>query len=340
MNKEIKISVNCPNFQAGDNIKEIGNMETLVRVYRLGRAMHPDLTLGSLKHQVILMGRALVSLPIIRSWYGISDNPLLIKALNRFPMMSGAIYWPYINHTWTIQQKLGAIDQHFRMLDGSAGIIAEATFVEVELAQLEEEYAGLRLVLDKAIWFLREGEIVLNLFVYDQRFYSIAFTLGMDDGQPLVLVGALQGSNSDIAQTVYRDITRALNGMRPRDFLMVALKMLCVELGIHRIWAVTSDMRQHNSPYFGNSHKEKVLVTYNEVWLEHGGTELGNGFFEIPAKVTYKEMSEIPTRKRAAYRRRYEMLDKLALDIRSCCAQYSAQTSPIDYKGKQISDFV
>ena len=185
----------------------------------------------------------------------------------------------------------------------------------------------MRLVLDKAIWFLREGEIVLNLFINDQRFYSIAFTLGTDAGQPIILVGALQGSNSEVAQEVYRDITHALHGMRPRDLLMVALKLLCRELGIQRIWAVSSDNRQHNSPYFGDSHKDKVLVAYNEVWLEHGGIALDNGFFEIPAVVKYRDMSEIPSRKRATYRRRYEMLDKLELDIQSSCAQHAERTS-------------
>jgi uncharacterized protein VirK/YbjX len=306
---------------------EIGVIETLSRVHRLGRAMHPTLTLNSLKHQVILLGRALVFLPDIRKWYEISNNPLLTLALKRFPLMHGVIYWPYINHTWPMERRLAAIDQHFRMLDGPASIIAHATFEDVELARLEEEYAGLRLVLDKTVWFLREGEIVLNLFINDQRFYSIAFTLGVDAGQPLVFVGALQGSNSEAAQGVYRNITHALHGMRPRDFLMVALKLLCGELGIHRIWAVSSNNRQHNSPYFGDSHKEKVLVAYNEVWLEHGATALDNGFFEIPAMVRRKDISEIPTRKRATYRRRYQMLDKLALDIKSSCAQHAAQPS-------------
>jgi uncharacterized protein VirK/YbjX len=307
----------------------MGTIETLSRVHRLGRAMHPGMTLNSFKHQVILLVRTLVFLPEVQKWFEISDNPLLTLALKRFPLMSGAIYWPYINHTWPMQRKLAAIDQHFRMLGGSAKIIAHATFEEVELARLEEQYAGLRLVLDKAMWFLREGEIVLNLFVNDQRFYSIAFTLGVDAGQPLILVGALQGSNVDAAQGVYRDITHALHGMRPRDFLMVALKLLCKELGIHRIWAVSSDNRQHNSPYFGGGHKEKVLVAYNEVWQEHGGTELENGFFEIPAIVSYKDMNEIPSRKRAAYRRRYEMLDKLALDIKRSCTQHSLDQSKI-----------
>jgi uncharacterized protein VirK/YbjX len=286
--------------------------------------MHPDLNANSLKHQVFLLGRALVFPNAIRNWYEISDNPLLTLALKRFPLMSGAMYWPYINHTWPMERRLAVIDQHFRLLDGQAAIIAQATFEEIELARLDEEYAGLRLVLDKAEWFLREGEIVLNLFVNNQRFYSIAFTMGLDAGKPIAFVGALQGSNVDTAQDIYRDITHSLHGMRPRDFLMTAFKLFCVELGVHKIYAVSSEKRQHNSPYFGTSHKEKVLVAYNEVWLEHGGTALDNGFYDIPAIVKYKDMSEIATRKRAAYRRRYQMLDKLALDINNSCAHHAA----------------
>lgn len=300
-------------------------IDHLIRVYGLGRKMHPGLSLNSIKHQAILMVRALACLSDIRKWYEISDNPLLTGALRRFPLMSGAMYWPYINYTWPMKRKLATIDQHFRMLDGSAAIIAHATFEELELARLDEAYAGLRLVMDKTKWFLREGEIVLNLFVNDQRFYSIAFTLGVDDGQPLLYVGALQGSNVDTAQDIYRNITHALHGMRPRDLLMVALKLLCAELGVNRIWAISSDKRQHNSPYFGKSHQDKVLVAYDEVWQEHGGIALDNGFFEIPVNVIQKDMSDIPTRKRATYRRRYLMLDKLALDVKSSCARYESQ---------------
>jgi uncharacterized protein VirK/YbjX len=303
---------------------KVGVIEIFKQVYRLGSAMHPELTLSGIKHRVILLLRTVVFFQAIRDWYSISDNPLLTLALKRFPLMSGAMYWPYINHTWPMQRRLAAIDQHFRMLSGPAAIIAHATFKEIELARLDEENAGLRLVLDKAAWFLREGEIVLNLFIHDQRIYSIAFSLGMDAGRPLLIVGALQGSNTEAAQEVYRHLTHALHGMRPRDLMMVALKLLCGELGISRIWAVSSDNRQHNSPYFGDTHKNKILVAYNEVWLEHGGTALDNGFFEIPVSVRRKDMEQIPARKRANYRRRFQMLDRLALEIKSSSSRYAA----------------
>lgn len=302
---------------------------TLVRVHRLGRAMHPDLSLNSIKHQFILLWRALLFSRSIRKWFETSDNPLLTLALKRFPLISGAIYWPYINHTWPMERRLAAISLHYRMLDGPAAIIARATFEEIELARLDEEYAGLRVVMDKAVWFLREGEIVLNLFVHDQRFYSIAFTLAQDSAQPLVLVGALQGSNSEAALEIYHNMTHALHGMRPRDLMLVTLKLLCAELGIERIWAISSDNRQHNSPYFGSGHKDKVLVAYNEVWLEHGGAALDNGFFEIPALVRYKDMSEISARKRASYRRRYQMLDKLAQNIKASCTRHAGHAASL-----------
>ena len=300
----------------------LSSFQILIRLFRLGRELHPKLTASDLKNRAAILGLWMSSLRELRAWYGISDNPKLASALKQFPLMHGAIYWPYINHTWSMERRLKTIDQHYRLLDGRASVIALATQDGVELTALDEHYPGLRLVLDKAIWFLREGEIVLNLFLRDLRFYSIAFTLNTEAGQLVAYVGALQGSGSDDALQVYREITGALHGMRPRDFLVVALKLLCKEFGVAKIYAVSGDARQHNSPYFGGFHKDKVLVNYDEVWSEHGGTRLDNGFFEIPVLVQYRDASEIPTRKRATYRRRYQMLDKFALDIEAACSRH------------------
>jgi uncharacterized protein VirK/YbjX len=252
---------------------------------------------------------------------------MLTRALIRHPLIYGAIFWPYMSRKWPLKRRLASIDQHYRMLDGPAAIITHATFQDVELAQFDEDVPGLRLVLDKAEWFIREGEIVLNLFIEDRRIYSIAFTLGIDVDQPLAYVGALQGSNSRDALEVYRSITRALHGMRPRDVLLTALKLLCGELKIPRIWAVCRDDLVHNSPYFGDSHKDKILADLDQVWLEHGGTALDNGFIEIPVVVKYRDVEDIPSRKRAAYRRRYRMLDRLALDIKRATDQHASRES-------------
>lgn len=87
---------------------------TLIRVYCLGKTMHPGLSLNHLKHQAILMIRTLAFCSDIRKWYAISDNPLLTDSLKRYPLISGAMYWPYINHSWQMKRKLAAIDLHYR----------------------------------------------------------------------------------------------------------------------------------------------------------------------------------------------------------------------------------
>ncbi len=297
--------------------------QILKRVHDLGRAMHPAISLGSIKHQLLLLWSAVKHLPVLRRWYGTNDNPLRTAAVARFPLIEGAIYWPYINHAWTMERRLAVIDQHYRLSQGPAAIVAKATLTDVELAIPNVEYAGLKLVLEKAPWFLREGEIVLSLFAANERLYSVAFTLGLEDGETTAYVGALQGRNIPNAIDIYRDITHALYGMRPRDFLLVALRLLCGSISVTKILAVCSDNRQHNGSYFAGSHKDKVAADYDEVWIEQGGTQLGNGFFELPTVYSQKEMSEIPSRKRAAYRRRYAMLDALTNDIRTACTSVS-----------------
>jgi uncharacterized protein len=297
----------------------IGILEILWRVHRVGRKMHPALTLGAAKHQVLLWMNAATHISTLRHWYGAADNPLRTLALNRFPLIEGAIYWPYINHTWTMAKRLDVIDRHYRMLGDKASILAEATVQDVELARCDVQFPGLRLVLEKAPWFLREGEMVLSIFVADERVYSVAFTLGMEAGQPMVYVGALQGRNLDNVMEIYRNMTHALHGMRPRDFLLAALKLLSAAIGNPTIWGVSSEYRQHNGRYFAGSHQEKLVADYDEVWTEQGGTVIGNGFSELSATIHYKDISEIPTRKRANYKRRYAMLEKLTIDINLMC---------------------
>lgn len=303
--------------------QRLSALQILKRAHAVGRAMHPRISLGSIKHQLKLLWGAITHLPVLRRWYGATDNPLRTAAVQRFPLIEGAMYWPYINHAWPMEKRLAVIDQHYRLLHGPAAIVATATLADVALAIPQVEYAGLKLVLEKAPWFLREGEIVLSLFVADERLYSVAFTLGLEDGQTTAYIGALQGRNLPNAMEIYRDITHALHGMRPRDFLLYAHRLLCNTVGARRLWAVSSEYRQHNGMYFGGSHKDKVAADYDEVWLEQGGTPLANGFFELPITPRQKDMSEIPSKKRAVYRRRYAMLDLLAEEIGATCAAAS-----------------
>lgn len=287
----------------------VGIIGVVHRVYRLGREIFPPDIENSLKHRVLMLAIALLRFPQIRRWYSIADNPWLTVAVERFPQINGAIYTRYLHQDWQMAKRLAAIDRHYRMLGGPTAVIARATVEEVELARFDAEYPGLRLILDKKQRFLHEGEIVLALCLANQDLYSLAFTLGSDDGHPVIMIGALQGAKLDGAKETYRKLTYALHGMRPRDLMLVALKMLSGQIGIRQIWAISS----------AHCYSETVRTDYDLIWREHAGQPLANGFFGIPAEVKYRAMSDIPSGRRGLYRRRYQMLDRIKAEMAAAC---------------------
>ena len=83
------------------------------------------------------------------------------------------------------------------------------------------------MVIDQAKWFMREGQLVINLFVGEVRMFSLAFSLGRDGGERTAFVGAVQGRDIEGVADEYRDLTKAAHGMRPRDLLFEIFRMLC-----------------------------------------------------------------------------------------------------------------
>jgi uncharacterized protein len=295
-----------------------------VRLIRIGKVLFPEWTVDNLKCRVKVFGLWFTELGTLRAWFGIRDNPGLAQALKLWPLMQRILIGPYIHCEWPLEQRLRIVGQHYREADRCAAVVGAAVAGEVEFARFDERYPGLRLVMDKSTWFIREGEIVLNLYVNSNRMMAIAFTLGEEAGQRVAYVGALQGAHSNEhfdARQLYRDMTHALHGMRPRDFLVTALRQLCEALHVAKLYAVSNDSRHHHHPYFGGAKKATHFLNYDEVWSENGGTKLDNGFFEIPVAVHYRDLKEISSHKRAAYRRRYQMLDTVAQDIKTACAR-------------------
>ena len=73
------------------------------------------------------------------------------------------------------------------MLGGDLAFLRFPVDGSLEVANLEFVAPGLRIVLDKASWFLREGELAINLFVEGERLYTLAFTLGQAEAGRVTL---------------------------------------------------------------------------------------------------------------------------------------------------------
>lgn len=241
-----------------------------------------------------------------------NGSPLQKSSLIARPQAIGLIEWPYIQREWSVDDRIAAFKQHYDLANQYA-LLAIPVGKRLDLCRLDQFESGLSLVLDRPIWFLREGEVCLNLFLKETRIYTIAFNLDLDNQRNLrATVGGIQGRSIQGAKEIYGQLTKSLHGVRPRDFLITVLMLLCEALNIRSVRGVSDEFRHHRSSYFGSGKVKPNSSDYDEIWSDRGAVLAGDGFFHLPAALPERSLDDVPSRKRAMYRRRQEMY----LDIR------------------------
>ena len=265
--------------------------------------------------------RALKYRPLVRQFWmrlkRTSSNgrpPVTAEAL-------GVIEWPYLNNGWTVTERLDRIATHYELLaTNSAALLPLDKRTAMLLVDLHRYSAGCRIIIDRAPWFKREGELVLNLFRETFRVASLAFILGKQHGAPALFIGAIQGINRGVSSEesleVFRNLTKDFEGVRPKSLLLDIVRMLANELGVKALFAVADENRHHRHRYFGTDAQTKLAANYNEAWIEHGGTlSAVPGFYELPVRASRKQIADVPAKKRAMYRRRYAMLAEIEVEV-------------------------
>jgi uncharacterized protein VirK/YbjX len=227
----------------------------------------------------------------------------------------GVVQWPYLNNAWEAAQRLDALASHYEVVAGEfPALLLLGRDDSLTLCELSSHSPGCRLVLDRPIWFKREGELVLNLFQGDLRVASMAFILCRREGELCLFIGAVQGIHkgidSETSLAIYRDLTKDFEGLRPRSLLLEALKCLARTLGVAQLYAVSDACRHHRHPYFGSDKAQDLAANYDVIWQENGAMAVDSaGFFAIALAPAQRAEHDIPAKKRAMYRRRQALLD-------------------------------
>ncbi|GGU55079.1 hypothetical protein GCM10009504_10150 [Pseudomonas laurentiana] len=227
----------------------------------------------------------------------------------------GIVHWPYISKSWNSHVRFGVLASHYEVVTQCCRpLLLLGRDDKLLLADLSEYSPGCSLVLDRAFWFMREGELVLNLFQDGLRVASLAFTLSRTKDGPCMFIGAVQGIHkgvdSETSLSIYRGLTKDFEGLRPRSLLIEVIKYIARSLGVDRIYAVGDGYRHHRHPYFGLEKSQELLANYDDIWQEHGATASEReDFFSIPAADSRKPLEDIAAKKRSMYRRRHELLD-------------------------------
>ena len=156
----------------------------------------------------------------------------------------------------------------------------------------------------------KEGLLSLELNLGTEHLYQIMFWFARDkQGHDALWIGAMQGPNMEHARDIIKKITKRSFGYRTKNLILYMVQAVARTLGIEKMYAVT------NYGYYANNHvrsDRKLKTNFEEFWAEAAGHPTDDQrFYELPLIEPRKTMEEVPTRKRAVYRKRFVFLDEV-----------------------------
>jgi len=259
------------------------------------------------------------------------DGQALAQALFRAQPRA---FYPLMNHL--IDRRLSARDRlratlaSLHTVCASVGDEANVRSLLTHGITLLELADQTRVVLSLNDVSFHEGLWQVGLIGADGiRLYSIGF--GFSDARTL-LVGNVQGpSLKDEGLDRIRDVTHAAHGMRPPHLLVHVLRVLGAQWGATRLLGV--DPENHVKGRW-NLRDSRLRFDYRGFWAEHEGVRDDSGNWTLPLDTALRPLEEVPTKRRAMYRRRYAMLDALQVAVDTLAdARHAVAPTPVASPG-------
>lgn len=233
---------------------------------------------------------------------------------------------PFLSKFWDVRERIDQVVEHFAATESLGPLGNFDVRHSIELMRMPEIGPDYEVILDKPIWFHREGTLSLNLFRGNIRLFSLAFSFRRSPEGLVAVIGGIQGRSLPNALEEYRILTKLAHGLRPRDLLLELLRALCSTINVVGIEAVSDRARHHRHRYFGPDRP--LPLDYDAIWTDRGGYRLSEEFFALPLEPQQRDLSEVSPNKRSMYRKRYEMLETLNARMRQACAEPTAVLRP------------
>ncbi|WP_025733458.1 DUF535 family protein [Carnimonas nigrificans] len=249
------------------------------------------------------LARAINSFPIRqqhKSWLAaLSQEPRLVTMVRG---ESDRHLHSYVHRHWSSRKKLAAIRGHNEFM---------LSFFTPEA--FEQIYNGYGLVIASFAdtWFLKlergryrkEGE--QGLYIRNQQgriVFGVTFCIDVEE--KAIYVGSLQGGKHEGANEDIKALYRQCHNARPFTLLMCALFGLKDALALKVIYGIPAE--------FANNHRHghKIQLDYDNYWEETGGMREKH-WYRLPQQMPRKDISEVKSKHRSAYRKRLALLDEI-----------------------------
>lgn len=242
-----------------------------------------------------------------------SSNSLLNRVAAVYPFVYEQPTRAFFYNKSTFDDRATLLEQHMTFLSEH---LQDQDFVDLYsekekvLWESSDDGEKLKLRLFYHPGQRKEGLLSIILDCERGELYQMIFWIAKNRHEEWSLwIGAMQGPNMDEAREIIKQVTKRCHAYRTKNLILHATQEVAKALGIKHIYAVT------NYGYYAMNHvrrNRKLKTSFGEFWEESGGIPCEDQrFYELPLTEHRKSMEEVPTRKRANYRRRYTLLDEI-----------------------------
>lgn len=247
-------------------------------------------------------------------------QPCLLQLLNAQPGLPCRLHRPWLSVNISRQTAIDALRWHYQSLMQQLPASVLNGYLSrhgVELATLNgknDQPYSLRLRADAMLD--KEGEATLVFCDAEQTVLAeLTFTLCPVEGKNTLYIGGLQGAKAHVDHQLIQSATKACHGLFPKRLLVEAAMAMGEKLGVEQILAVSNHTHIYRNWRYRQKKQDKVHADYDGFWLSLGGEPTARGDYQMPLAMPRKPMEEIASKKRAEYRRRYELLDSLLTQV-------------------------
>ena len=262
------------------------------------------------------MLRSLLMPRLSREWMNeLSQWSHLDTLLTRQPRLPVRLHRPYLAVNFSRHQVLDALRYHYTLLSEAMSSEELTTYLNTQaltLAQIEGKNGDtFTLELTMQINLDKEGDSTILMRNADGDVLAeMTFTLQDHQNQRTLFIGGLQGGKRDLPHEAIQNATKTCHGLFPKRLVMEAVCRFAERLHVDQILAVSNDVHIFRGERYQDKNK-KILSDYDTFWEAVGGERDNEGYYHIPVAIARKDIAEIASKKRAEYRRRYELMDAI-----------------------------
>lgn len=250
------------------------------------------------------------------------DFSTLLKAQPTLPVKTQR---QYLTRGMTASERAEAILHHYAWIDalpdnGLAHLFTSPSPLALLQFATKEE-ASYTIFATSAVKAEREGETTLWLRAGDNTLLaSLTFSVIRENDRSVLVIGGLQGPRRDVGRETIKNATRACYGLFPKRILLEAVFNLAKQSGISALYGVSDEGHVFRALRYRLSKGRHLHASYDEFWASLGGKPDNAFRWVLPFGMERKSLESIASKKRAEYRRRFQLLDEIehAIDAYFC----------------------